>query len=79
MGSRRRNRRTWRKVSVGWWNRTCLEEFEVKVGTSALTPTERSVMHAVREGRVATEVWQIGERGPPIVPITLAGDARAGK
>lgn len=48
---------------------------EVKVGASALTHTERSITQAVRDGRVATEVWQIGERGLPIAQQLLRASA----
>lgn len=39
---------------------------EVKTGTSTPSPTQRSIMKAVQEGRVTTEVWQFGARGIPI-------------
>jgi len=39
---------------------------EVKSGTSEPSPTQRSIIRAVQEGRVATEVWHFGERGVPI-------------
>lgn len=39
---------------------------EVKSGTSKQTPAQKSIMEAVCEGRVATEVWQFGARGVPI-------------
>lgn len=39
---------------------------EVKVGTSTPSTTQRSIIQAVRDGRVATEIWQFGKRGIPI-------------
>jgi predicted Holliday junction resolvase-like endonuclease len=39
---------------------------EVKAGTSTTSPTQRSIMKAVSDGRVDSEVWQFGERGIPI-------------
>jgi predicted Holliday junction resolvase-like endonuclease len=39
---------------------------EVKCGTSRPSPTQRSIVEAIRDGRVSTEVWQFGERGIPI-------------
>jgi predicted Holliday junction resolvase-like endonuclease len=35
---------------------------EVKAGTSTLSQAQKSIVQAVREGRVATEVWQFGDR-----------------
>ncbi len=39
---------------------------EVKCGTSKLSPTQRSVSEAIRNGRVFLEEWQFGQRGIPI-------------
>lgn len=39
---------------------------EVKSGTSVVNPTQRSIVEAVRGGRIGTEVWQFGRRGVPI-------------
>lgn len=39
---------------------------EVKSGTSAICPTQRSILEAVKDGRIGTEIWQFGERGTPI-------------
>ncbi len=39
---------------------------EVKVGTSRVNPAQRSIMEAIQQGRVGTEVWQFGARGIPI-------------
>lgn len=39
---------------------------EVKSGTSRPTPVQKSIIEAVRHGRVDTEVWQFGDRGIPI-------------
>ncbi len=39
---------------------------EVKVGTSRANPAQRSIMEAIQQGRVGTEVWQFGTRGIPI-------------
>lgn len=39
---------------------------EVKAGTSAISPTQRSILEAVKDGRIGTEIWQFGERGAPI-------------
>lgn len=36
---------------------------EVKCGTSSPSPAQRSIVDAVREGRIGTEIWQFGERG----------------
>jgi len=39
---------------------------EVKSGTSNLTPTEKSILYAVRNGKVKHEVWQFGSRKTPL-------------
>jgi len=39
---------------------------EVKSGTSTPTPAQRSIETAIRDRRVAFELWQIGERGVPL-------------
>jgi predicted Holliday junction resolvase-like endonuclease len=39
---------------------------EVKAGTSNVTPSERSIIDAVKEGRVSTEVWRFGNRLLPL-------------
>ena len=39
---------------------------EIKAGMSRTTPVQKSVVEAVRGGRVGTEVWQCGEMGIPI-------------
>lgn len=50
---------------------------EVKAGTSEPSATQRSIMKAVREGRVTTEVWQFGERGLRIPQqLMLTGASR---
>ncbi len=36
---------------------------EVKTGTSTTSSTQRSIVAAVADGRVATEIWQFGKRG----------------
>jgi predicted Holliday junction resolvase-like endonuclease len=50
---------------------------EVKSGTSALSQTQRSIMQAVREGRVGTEIWQFGDRRLPIPQQLLASPGGA--
>jgi len=39
---------------------------EVKSGTSTPSPVQRSIEAAIRDRRVAFELWQIGERGVPL-------------
>jgi predicted Holliday junction resolvase-like endonuclease len=39
---------------------------EVKCGTSRESTTQRSIVQAIRQGRVSTETWQIGKRGIPL-------------
>ncbi len=39
---------------------------EVKVGTSRANSAQRSIMEAIQQGRVGSEVWQFGARGIPI-------------
>jgi len=65
---------------------------EVKSGTSALSPAQGSIMQAVREGRVGTEIWQFGDRrltipqqllaspgGVPALPSAPAVGGRRGR
>jgi len=50
---------------------------EVKCGTSRVSPAQKSIVDAIREGRVAAEVWQVGKRGIPIEQQLLGrGPAR---
>ncbi len=39
---------------------------EVKSGASEVTKTERSILEAVRRGKVESETWYIGKRGIPL-------------
>ncbi len=39
---------------------------EVKVGTSRANPVQHSIMEAIQQGRVGSEIWQFGARGIPI-------------
>jgi predicted Holliday junction resolvase-like endonuclease len=52
---------------------------EVKSGTSTVSPTQRSIADAIRDGRVSAEVWQFGKRGIPLqqqlLPPTRAREA----
>ncbi len=52
---------------------------EVKSGTARESRTQKSIADAVREGRLATEVWQFGKRGVPLEQqlLTAGGLPRA--
>jgi predicted Holliday junction resolvase-like endonuclease len=50
---------------------------EVKSGTSALSQAQRSIMQAVREGRVGTEIWHFGDRRLTIPQQLLANPGSA--
>ncbi len=39
---------------------------EVKSGTSRTSPVQRSIFEAIREGRIGTAVWHVGDRGVPM-------------
>jgi predicted Holliday junction resolvase-like endonuclease len=39
---------------------------EVKAGTSSVTPCEGSILRAVKDGRVDTEVWRFGSKALPL-------------
>jgi len=39
---------------------------EIKSGTSSPSPMQKSIERAIREGRVAAEVWRFGHRSLPI-------------
>jgi len=39
---------------------------EVKCGTSRESLAQKSIVEAIREGRVSTETWQVGKRGIPL-------------
>ncbi len=39
---------------------------EVKCGTSKENPAQKSIVQAIRDGRVSTETWQVGKRGIPL-------------
>jgi predicted Holliday junction resolvase-like endonuclease len=49
---------------------------EVKCGTSRESPAQRSILNAVREGRVSAETWQVGKRGIPLEQQLLGGRVR---
>jgi predicted Holliday junction resolvase-like endonuclease len=39
---------------------------EVKCGTSRENPAQKSIVQAIRDGRVSAETWQVGKRGIPL-------------
>jgi len=39
---------------------------EVKCGTSRESQAQKSIIQAVREGRISVETWQVGKRGVPL-------------
>lgn len=39
---------------------------EVKAGTSSVTSCENSILQAVKDGRVGTEVWRLGQKALPL-------------
>lgn len=49
---------------------------EVKCGTSRESPAQKSIVQAIREGRVSAETWQVGKRGIPLEQQLLAGPSR---
>jgi predicted Holliday junction resolvase-like endonuclease len=50
---------------------------EVKCGTSRESETQKSIVQAIREGRVSTETWQVGKRGIPLEQQLLGSRARS--
>lgn len=44
----------------------CVTFVEVKSGTARESSTQKTVIEAVREGRVGIETWQFGKRGLPL-------------
>jgi len=50
---------------------------EVKCGTSAESPAQKSIFQAVRDGRVSVETWQVGKRGIPLEQQLLSRGIRA--
>jgi predicted Holliday junction resolvase-like endonuclease len=46
---------------------------EVKCGTSKESSAQKSIVQAVREGRVSVETWQVGKRGIPLEQQLLGG------
>jgi predicted Holliday junction resolvase-like endonuclease len=50
---------------------------EVKCGTSRESETQKSIVQAIREGRVSTETWQVGKRGIPLEQQLLGSTGRA--
>jgi predicted Holliday junction resolvase-like endonuclease len=50
---------------------------EVKCGTSRESSAQKSILDAVRDGRVAVETWQVGQRGIPLEQQLLGRKTRA--
>ena len=51
---------------------------EVKSGTSRTSPVQRSIFEAIREGRIGTAVWHVGDRGVPMEQQLLSASPKRG-
>ena len=49
---------------------------EVKSGTSRTSAVQKSIFEAIREGRVGTAVWHVGDRGVPMEQQLLSATPR---